>query len=273
MNKYYHSAREYAKWTMGSLFRRSSPSVSLFWWKGCGNVGDVVSPYLVAGLLNCKIRPARKAAVNKLVGCGSILHYANSGDFVWGSGAIRSDLELHEKKLFIASVRGPLTRKLVISAGISCPEVYGDPALLLPQVKPMAAGVKKKWKIGIVPHYVDSFMMERFDPSVKILSVGKCLDEFLIDLWSCERIVSSSLHGIIFAESYGIPADWVSLSDNVVGSGFKFRDYYLGTEREPIEPLRLGDIYKERLWKSPNINKAGIFNALQSIYSRIHSGE
>jgi hypothetical protein len=59
------------------------------------------------------------------------------------------------------------------------------------------------------------------------------------DVAACESILSSSLHGLITADSFRIPSAWAGLSDKVIGDGFKFRDYFssLGIRHEPC---RLG---------------------------------
>ena len=46
------------------------------------------------------------------------------------------------------------------------------------------------------------------------------------DILSCEIVLSSSLHGIVFSHSYGIPAYHIQFQDFFNNGNFKFADYY-----------------------------------------------
>ncbi len=63
----------------------------------------------------------------------------------------------------------------------------------------------------------------------------------------CDEIISSSLHGIVIAEAYGIPCKWILYGNEIEGGEFKYQDYFLGTNRkiqqqnkilDPIENLK-----------------------------------
>jgi pyruvyltransferase len=47
-----------------------------------------------------------------------------------------------------------------------------------------------------------------------------------IEFLECKKVVSSSLHGIIIAHTYGIPAVWQPFSDGVFGDDIKYQDYF-----------------------------------------------
>lgn len=77
----------------------------------------------------------------------------NAKTYVWGSGSINGGRIKADLNIKIKAVRGPLTRKTAILSGYECPEIYGDPALLLPYAyKP---NINNKYKVGIIPHYCD----------------------------------------------------------------------------------------------------------------------
>ena len=123
--------------------------------------------------------------------------------------------------------------------GVECPEVYGDPALLLPRF--YNPEVQKRYEVGLIPHYADKShpWLEscRHDPKVRIIDVESGTYDFVQAVKSCGLIVSSSLHGIICADAYGVPALWMELSDQVIGNGFKFHDYFGSIQREVAAPI------------------------------------
>lgn len=192
------------------------------WWPRRpppGNVGDVITPALLPKLgILTEWAPQEHA---ELIATGSIVRFARPGMTVWGSGAMRAKDAPDPGARYLA-VRGPITRAIVRSRGGRCPGVYGDPALLLPQVHD--APVEQLQELGVVPHYVDADLVDAQRYHV-ISPLGADPLAVVDRIRACRRIVSSSLHGIIIAHAYGIPAAWVKLSDRLDGDGTKFADY------------------------------------------------
>jgi len=227
-----------------------SNRIRLFWWnekkiqgKSKENYGDLLGKYLVEKISKKKAvwsKPSQFCISNIwshiYVTIGSILPHVNKNCIVWGSGII-SKQDAIKNAEFLA-VRGPQTRKFLLQKGYNVPEVYGDPALLLP--KYYNSKVKKTYKIGLVPHYSDYKMLELFykeDPDILLISlmtndIEKTTDNFL----KCERVVSSSLHGIIVSHAYGIPSVWQKFSNNVFGDDIKYQDYFESVSITPYTP-------------------------------------
>ncbi|MFD1163090.1 polysaccharide pyruvyl transferase family protein [Hwangdonia seohaensis] len=212
--------------------------IRLFWWQEKRedrreNYGDLMSKYLVEKISKEKIitvsHPSKrlyKHIFKHYLAIGSIISSANKNSIVWGSGIIKKDDNIRDAK-FLA-VRGPKTRKRVLEKGFNCLEFYGDPALLMPDY--YNPKIEKKYKLGIIPHYVDYKEVNNYftnNTSVNVIdlltyNVEKTTDEIL----ECERIISSSLHGVIVAQAYKIPALWVKFSNKLSGDNIKFYDYY-----------------------------------------------
>ena len=181
---------------------------------------------------------------------GSTLNYLPTRQtIVWGAGVIDDTLDLREEPASILAVRGPLSRAYLLSRGISCPEVYGDPALLIPYFyKPTPSRRSRDRKICVVPHYEDkeSPILEsirRNHPDLRFLDIatyGKWTD-FIDRVCECDAVFSSSLHGLIVAEAFGIPNYWISVSDKVIGKGFKFRDYFASIGKPITAPIILDE--------------------------------
>ena len=159
--------------------------------------------------------------------CGSLLSFLDTPCVVWGAGLIGEDFHIKSKPSRVIAVRGPRTRDELLRRGIWCPELFGDPGLLMPliyDIKP-----EPRYELGIVPHYVDKiseFLPPPNSDDILIIDVKKDPLRVASNIVKCKRIISSSLHGVIAADAFGIPSLWVEMSDLVKGKGFKFYDYY-----------------------------------------------
>ena len=119
---------------------KAEQNVSLVYFKPAkfaSNFGDALSPKIIERIIK-KPLIENKNYSQRMLALGSILHFAQDNDVIWGSG-LNGKIPLKNHKftrLDVRSVRGPLTRKFLISKGIRCPEIYGDPALLMPLLFP-----------------------------------------------------------------------------------------------------------------------------------------
>ena len=211
-----------------------SRRIHAFWCMGITNWGDGLNPMLIESLSGRKVRYDADRGLDKYMVIGSILEFADEHTIVWGAGFQREGQNVLGPPKAIHAVRGPLSRQRLQDCGIEAPEVYGDPALLLPRL--YNPDIVKKYEIGLIAHYADKshpwVEQYRHDPKVRIIDIQSDIYRFVQEVKSCEMIVSSSLHGIICADAYGIPALWVELSENVIGKGFKFFDYFGSIQRE-----------------------------------------
>lgn len=197
-----------------------------------GNYGDMLSPYIVERMsdrrcehYDLKVKRKWWARRKHLTAIGSIMRHCESTSVVWGTGIITREDQFPKAKFH--AVRGPETLKRIRALGYPCPEVFGDPALLLPSF--YNPTVERTHALGIIPHIVD------YDAvcELHVATDGVRTIQFLTDnlerttreILSCERIISSSLHGIIVAHAYGIPATWVRFSESLAGDDVKFADY------------------------------------------------
>lgn len=219
----------------------SSSKIRLFWWneikiqgKAQENYGDLLGRYLVEKISGKKViwsKPDKFSFRPIYVTIGSVLAQVNKKCIVWGSGIISNEYPIKEA-VFLA-VRGPQTRKHLLKQGYQVSETYGDPALLLPRYY-NPKKIVKEYTIGVIPHYNDFKKVEGFykhEKSILLIDlmtndVEKTTNDFL----KCEKIVSSSLHGIIVAHAYGIPAIWQKFSDKVFGDDIKYQDYFESVE-------------------------------------------
>lgn len=201
------------------------------------NAGDELSRVIVQLMLARAGRTILDEArqPSRLLCVGSILHAARDGDVVWGSGRNgKTNPDFHVfKSLEVRAVRGPRTRAFLRDLGISAPEIYGDPALLLPLLTGERFSVRSRSGVGLVPNLNDfEYFASQAPPGVQLIDPRQSWSECVEQITGCEFVVSSSLHGLIVAEAFGIKAQYVSLTNEE--SPFKYLDYFEGTGRSKI---------------------------------------
>jgi pyruvyltransferase len=179
-----------------------------------------------------------KIETAEVVSIGSILDILPNdfAGFIVGSGLVRDTVRVFPNAKILA-VRGELTRDRI---GAPRTTILGDPGLLAPRL--LSKRASKKYAIGIVPHYVDKYderikqISQRGGNNVAVINVQRHPMQVIADIDECECIFSSSLHGIVVADSLGIPSAWMVLSEKVAAQRFKFYDYksVFGMTCEPI---------------------------------------
>lgn len=204
------------------------------------NFGDILTPCVLTHFNIPWTRTSIKCA--DIISIGSIVRRAPDNIGVYGSGAMfqKDYINTTAKYHF---VRGPLTRQLIQAAGGTCPAIYGDPALLLPL---FCKESTKQYDVGIIPHYVDYKTVVAKYPSYHVIDIVNS-DPLKVaeEITKCRRIISSSLHGLIAAHAYGIPAAWVKFSKKVKGDGTKFKDHYACAGIEPVLSTVEDPVYQD----------------------------
>lgn len=277
-------------------------SINLFWYKlpdGSSNYGDELNYFIVRELsgrqvnhipypykwykvpliyLNNKIKKRgyvdfkgmlRSVFARKILfAIGSVLQiYDRNGIIIWGAGIIQNKSRIH--KATFKAVRGLETVKRLKELGYDAPSTLGDPALLLPLLVNHA---KKKYKVGIAPnfrHYEECVRKLNLPSACILIDLKDGVQSVTDQITSCEYILATSLHGLIVAHAFNIPALWVDLKleNKLAGDDIKFRDYFSSVDIDPYLPVAVDAFnlsYIENLM-SQNSNKILIKNDLNQI--------
>jgi pyruvyltransferase len=200
------------------------------------NFGDYLSLKIVERILDGPVTISKKRAPpgqRKFLALGSLLFAANDHDIVWGSGTNNKRSEKSDYNfttLDVRAVRGPLTREFLMEKyGIPCPEIYGDPALLLPYLFPeFKKSENPDYDYVVIVHYNDLSFFPK-DAEGRIVYATEQWNVVIKKILNCQFVISSSLHGIIVAEAFGIPARLLRINEKE--PLIKYADYYLGTKR------------------------------------------
>lgn len=213
----------------------SYPTVSLvpaYWYDAEVNFGDLVTPELLrAEGLTPICKPGRTA---RIAGAGSVIELVGDefSGFIWGSGKMHPDRFSDVSRATVLGVRGALTREVL---GLPADTLLGDPGLLLAHEYALSHSVTGP--IGILPH-----MYHREDPTIRRLlaldgtveiNVAQTPRAVAAAIASCRALLTTSLHGLVFADAIGVPVLWGMPPASLPGGDFKFRDYLSTVQEDP----------------------------------------
>lgn len=207
------------------------------------NFGDEITPLLATRIaelhgISIQTRVATPGE-SKLLGVGSVLHQAKGGDVIWGSGVNgknwpRALSEIQD--LDVRSVRGPLTWRVLSSFGITAPEIYGDPGLLFPElfkneIESERGDVVRQFgelEVIFIPNLNDERFLPAHHPGVTTISPSESPFRIAQIISRSKLVLSSSLHGIVFADAMGVPCRPIL---SAFEPALKYWDYFAGTGR------------------------------------------
>ncbi len=235
----------------------------VYWHLSKSNYGDLLSYYIVSELSAENVysktlcQPNVKNRIKEFVKCvvkckplhylfsfednvlaiGSILAFSNKYSKIWGTGFWFPNQQFQGGTVY--AVRGKYTLAELVKQNTQIDDhvVLGDPGLL---VSLLLQKQTEKYSIGFVPHIQHfGYFAKRYGACYKVIDLNNRDVEFVTkEISSCKYILSTSLHGLIVAHAYGIPALWVHLSDDVnVGNGFKYKDYFSSVGIDNYDPI------------------------------------
>ncbi|MEX2497779.1 MAG: polysaccharide pyruvyl transferase family protein, partial [Wenzhouxiangellaceae bacterium] len=213
------------------------------------NWGDKLNPVLCRMISGMNvvhaydIFPAVRKPVHYVVG-SSLERAQKRRGVVWGAGFIDSSQGVRQAPSKICALRGHHSRERLRELGIAVPATVGDPALLMPRLYTPRC-TARRYRVGVIAHC--------YERDIACAGPGALPEDFLsIDITggifdvidqvcACDEIVSSSLHGLVCAEAYGVASTWIKLSDRPAGDDFKYHDFYSAVGKPQKGPRIVDD--------------------------------
>lgn len=207
----------------------STSLVTAYWWNDRPNYGDTLTPLLLHHFADLEAIWAPVDYAEMIV-IGSILEHLPAGwdGMILGAGKLKQFSDVDLKSAQVLGLRGKLT-----ATGVKGDYALGDPGLLASEL--VSRPHEKTVDLCIVPHWSDKTLADKFAhlkprKGLKNLVVDPTADSMTVinQIASAEKVVSSSLHGIIIADSFKIPRRAERFPNMVKpweGGEFKWHDY------------------------------------------------
>ncbi len=277
------------------------------------NLGDALSAVIVSAMAGMPLQRRNfDDHGERMAAVGTIGHTLRNGTaHLWGTALDPSrnafDRGLNrfavppETMFTVHATRGRGTAASLRAAGVTCPEIYGDPVWFLPRLM-AARPVAPRWELGVILHITelngttpDATVLAEYQRytippalagAVRLISTytGQGTAALLAkvdEIRACRRIVSTSFHGLVIPETFGIPNAWFSthpggammaaIDDPAVKMDHRVRDWYSGTDRRKVPifgaqrhlPTRWDQVIRwlDTAWEPLRTDAQGLFDA------------
>ena len=223
--------------------QRQSYALPYRYYNRIRNSGDAVNPFIIEAISGASPYFSSHDGQHVLA-IGSILFMANRNSLIWGSGQLNPASYLPPllaNQIF--ALRGEKTLTFLREKGIDIGDVpLGDPGIFASELIPPKSSPTQH-RIVVVPHHssigCDFYKNAAQRDDVYVANVMTDDLSLLEKIRDCDVVVSESLHGLIFGESFGKPCVWIS---NHIGDSywnFKFQDWFSTTRMPNAEPFSL----------------------------------
>lgn len=226
------------------------PPFSLFWFNAA-NFGDALSPFVVSHVAGRPVTHANPERA-QLFALGSLMGWLHdryseapaSGHrpLLWGTGCLKPPSRKFLKHVDVRAVRGPISNTLLNEL----PRLpWGDPGIFADEL--FATPPARTDRIGVIAHHklADDPALAALAaavPQVEVIDVRTFDAMGVVErIASCRYVLSSSLHGLVVADAFGVPNRWLDPRGNHGFSELKFYDYATGIGRDLGLPVALAD--------------------------------
>ena len=169
---------------------------------------------------------------------------------VWGSGFLTDPMQIENtflRKLDVYALRGKRSKeRLENITRVHLRDIaLADPGILAAK---LIKKQEKRYCFGIIPHHTETYLpifqeISKLQNCI-VIDVHNDVLEILKQIAQCEMIVSSALHGLIVADSFGIPNIRLVATDTMrIAQNFKFFDYYSAYDIEEHSALNIHTLF------------------------------
>lgn len=205
-----------------------------------GNAGDLLNRDLISHFYGEPPLNVDSGGTRLLL-VGSVIHRMQQGDLIAGVGTKGTPLPdpKHIGEIDIRGVRGPITHDALAKSGFDVSNItfHADPGLLVKELYPRETTRNAiRNRVAFIPHYRDR-KDYRHTTGIRVVDIDCEPRKLAKEVAQAELVLTSSLHGLIFAHAIGRPV--VLIAPLQAEPLVKYQDYMASVGLDWTAPVDL----------------------------------